>query len=193
MDEDKIKSISNLISSADEDKIRKILRFRKRLTSSFEPEFIKKTISELVDNSENVDFVNDRAKKFIDPKQPVFKLNIPLKPETLKKYPDENVKNILKRGLIADISTSDGAKQLDSITNYKLMVLQEEIMNPLLTILFEKLEELEKSDEAARNEMNDIFKSMPEVKDLKRFLIPNIFKVLVESVKQDLVILEYIV
>ena len=182
-----IKSLDGRFSPEHEEALRRLLSFRRRLTSSFEPGFVRDVLVDLVERSEFVDFFNRRARKFIDERQPIFRLRVPITEEVLEAYPDERFSRLVSSGL-----SPDNERHLAEATGYKLMVLHAEVMDPLLTVLYERIDRLVEDDEAAREDRDAAFRALPDKEDLGRFLIPNIFKVLVESVKGDLVVMEYV-
>jgi len=182
-----IKKLDGRFSPEHEKALRKLLSFRNKLTKSFEIGYIKNLIVGLVEESSYVDFFNSRARKFISDDQPVFRLKVPITDEALKAYPDGRLERMMTKGLKVE-----SAPHLEAATAFKLTVLHYEVMDPLLTLLLEKVNRLSEEDETLSVEREEVFKTLPDEEDLGRFLIPNIFKVLVESVKGDLVIMEYV-
>lgn len=191
---EKIKGIDAKISDDDDESLKKLVKFRKRLTSRFEPSFIVDKMREIIDSSEFVDFYDNRAKKFIDVARPVFKLKIEITEELLEEMPNDKISKILDEGINYDVSTDEGKNHLNAIIDYKLIVLQYQIFDPFLTILFEELTilEKEKGNEELLKEKEEIYRLFPDIKDLEKFFLPSIFKALVESAKGDLIVIEYV-
>lgn len=191
---DKIKKVDAKISDDDDESLKKLVKFRKRLTSRFEPSFIVDKMRELIENDEYVEFFDARAKKFIDVTRPIFKLKIDLTEDLLKEIPYEKLTKILAKGINTNAETKEGRDHLDTIIDYKLIVLQYKIFDPFLTILFEELTvlEKEKDNEELLKEKEEIYRLFPDIKDLEKFFLPSIFKALIESAKGDLIVIEYV-
>lgn len=192
--DEEIKKVDSKISTEDDESLKKLIKFRKRLTSRFEPAFIVENMRRIIEEDDRVDFFDKRASKFIDLVRPVFKLRIEITKELLIELPNEKISKILKDGINYDSDTKEGKKHLNAIIDYKLMVLQYKIFDPFMTVLFEELKSLEdnKDNKALIKEKEEIYRLFPDFKDLERFFLPSIFKALIESAKGDLIVIEYV-
>ena len=76
MSKDNIIDTSEVLTEEDYTEIEDIKEIRKRLISYINIDVLIDTIRDIVDKSEFVDFKNNRSKKFIDKKRPVFYLKI---------------------------------------------------------------------------------------------------------------------
>jgi GTP1/Obg family GTP-binding protein len=74
----------------------------------------------------------------------------------------------------------------------KMDVLNAEVMEPFLTFMFENLQKLQEANEEVKKELEEIFTLMPDIKDLKQFLLPSIFRVMSDPTKAELIQMEYL-
>ena len=187
-----IKRVDSKISIDDDESLKKLINFRKRLTSRFEPFFIVEKMRELIENDDRINFYDDRAKKFIDNVRPIFKLKLDLTEELLKEFPSKKIDKFMEESL--DKSYVSTETDLNNIIDYKLMVIQYRIFDPFMTILFEELKTLEgeEGNEKLKKEKEEIYRLFPDFKNLERFFLPSIFKVLIDSTKGKLIVIEYV-
>jgi len=177
----------------DEEVIRRITKFRKRLSSYFTVDFIISEITKCIDNSDSIDFVNNRSRKFINPNKPVFKLKIDITEDTFENFPNSRLESLIKENkLLDDIDSKEGKEQLALVIDQKLLIIQSLVIDPLLTVLYERLKEYEKENEEIRKEKEEIYHLVPDIKDLDHFFLPSIFKVMVESIKGEIAYIEYV-
>jgi len=192
---DDIKQLDEKTLEQDDENIRKLLKYRKLLTYKFKVSFLVGTLIKLVKKSEFITFYNKRAETFINKKKPVLKVKIKLTKKLRKTFHSEKIENHLQYFLNNNkISTFTNHKELYKIiTDYKINIIQNEVFDPFLTILFEELKNLEKDDKELVKSKKEIYEIFPEMKDLKNFFLPSIFKVLVETDYAELIFIEYII
>jgi hypothetical protein len=178
----------------EEDAIKRMRSVRKRLTGSFQKEALASRLKELVEGASHVKWADDRARRYLDLKRPVLRLRVKMNDECFQNYPNPELESLINAGnpISIDDGTVEGRKNINLFMAQKMNVLQVEIMEPFLTFMFEELQKLEDANAEVRDELRAIFELLPDVKDLKQFLLPSIFRVMSDPKKMELIQVEYI-
>jgi hypothetical protein len=161
------------ITENEERALRKITHYRTLLTSFFKKDFFISSIKEIVEESNFFDFFDNRSKKFVSIHQPEFRLKMKNEKKAISLY------------------GSPALDTDDKLTEWKILVLSEEVINPFLTVLSKEIEKID--DPKIKESREEIFKLMPEMTDLDSFVLTALFKVLIENSGRKLITLNFLI
>ena len=186
--------LDSRMGKEDEEILKRMKDIRKRLTGTFRKEVLVGKLKEIISAATFVRFADERAKRFLDPRRPVLRLKIRMNEACFQNFPNPKLELLLKstETITVDPETKEGRVHIELFMTQKLDVLQAEIMEPFLTFMFEELQKLQEASEEVKKELEVVFALMPDVKDLKQFLLPSIFRVMADPTKAERVQLEYL-
>lgn len=143
-----LKIVDELMGSSDYDDLQEFVKAQRHVMSFIDPAQLVERTSAIIEESECIHFSSKRAKNFIDPTRPVFKLHI-LQAKSEELYPDS-----------AKESYTD-----DEIISFRSNVVYEEIIRPFS----ETIRNAFKTDE------DNLLTDRPDDSRLLEFILTNIF------------------
>lgn len=176
--------------------VRRITRYRQNLVGFLKPEYVRQEIARLANESQFLDFFNERSRKFQE--GCVFKLRVLWQEEMFKEgfFPNKEVEKIILERIQISDEVDDrmryNDKRMELMVSYVRSIVNAHIIHPFTALLDEKGSLLIEENENLRLERDSIFNSYPELKDhIKAFIVTTLFKVYV-SIKENNVTIEFI-
>jgi len=176
-----IKNIDRKVTPEEKRKFENLFRIRKKLSAYLSNSFIINNMRNIIGESKYVSFFNKRSEKFIDEKRPIFKISIDINEHTLKDFPNDKVKEIIDEDPSLDVLNSE---QFKTILDYKLNILDVNIVSNLLDLMIEELiGNLDRSDADYKADLNDMD---------NKFIVSSLVRIYNEASDHNLLLIEYL-
>jgi len=185
-----IERLDEIFSEEDNKIFSRIMEGTNRLLISFNKRRMCNKMIDLIDKSEYIKF-SDTRNKLTNIVKPVFNVRVDLTRKCLEKYPNDFIEEYINKKLNSRNLDEDKKK---IISEYKIMIIKEEVIEPFSLSLSDEIKKLEKTDKEFKKIKEEIKEKLDEKDEEKvnRYIIPSIFTILVEKVEQNVVKIEYI-
>jgi len=185
--------LKKLDKMTDDRLVKRITRYRQNIVGLLKPEFIKKTLEELVEECKYLDWYNDRAKKHHDSS---IKIRIRFYADIFEKFPDKEVEELLKSGKSLTYQENANGNYVEpeatNLLRYEKNIANQCIILPFTDILNQKEELLLSDNEQLKAERDSIFNEYPELKKhIKGYIVTTLFRMILD-LKNNSIFIEFL-